>query len=478
MENNIIENNIIENNIIENKDIKHILNLFNGSEIRDRNSALELVKQLNLSGIYYNIIVNKDGTIHDFQYMDNSDNGPINQFLLKVPKKRKTKVEYEKRINGSVFQLINNTWIQVCFPLPRFEKFIINPSERKNEVGLIDELKKDFVKLTKNRGPFLIQHIFDGSIINVYFSQLHGYWRFGTRNIACIMGKEWRDIVWYDIFNRYYNTIESFDTSYTYIVCATDTRVHFLAAKNNFRIIAIRNESETKFNADTEITTKNLELATKSVFDNLKDCNSHNFRNEHRENVGYIFRFENNEDIIIPSAIFNHVEILTYRDTGISNKKTFYGLRYVITNSFCVNYGTSKKYFPNFRKYYDLILFYEGKLGEYLVDMSFGNTEKYENVKVESLLENAKDEREKMEITLTHVAWCHGHEIWDKKISLRKNENDKDIDFRMDSNKTSRLNYISHYLSRHRKHQFIGFVVDLLNPKLDFEEYPDITEGN
>ena len=231
MENNIIENNIIENNIIENKDIKHILNLFNGSEIRDRNSALELVKQLNLSGIYYNIIVNKDGTIHDFQYMDNSDNGPINQFLLKVPKKRKTKVEYEKRINGSVFQLINNTWIQVCFPLPRFEKFIINPSERKNEVGLIDELKKDFVKLTKNRGPFLIQHIFDGSIINVYFSQLHGYWRFGTRNIACIMGKEWRDIVWYDIFNRYYNTIESFDTSYTYIVCATDTRVHFLAAK-------------------------------------------------------------------------------------------------------------------------------------------------------------------------------------------------------------------------------------------------------
>lgn len=118
----------------------------------------------------YQYVFEKDGMIQE-AIIDpvKSPNYSINQFVVYSWKKFNFKKTCERLLNGAVFQKLDEIWTQVCFPLPNPEPYDFN---REIKEDGIDEAVKKFTKKYSEKGPFIVQELFDGTIMNAYFSKL------------------------------------------------------------------------------------------------------------------------------------------------------------------------------------------------------------------------------------------------------------------------------------------------------------------
>lgn len=340
-------------------------------------SANEILNYLNNNNIDLAVdidnFIKKYGLLGNYQYIDtNTKNGKfveylitekyftshkINQFLVYNANKDNIQYTCQRTLNGAVFQMVNNKWIQVCYPMTVAED--INTKGVKNW----DNLKIDLLNRYKDNGAFALDKLYDGSIINAYFSKIHDYWVMSSKKCTNIMQQPWRGIQWSECSGFFASFVERIkdNVDVTYVLNISYNKIHHMTKKSNIRIIATVSKEFTNYHTPRELpnsSKKNLSETLDYVIEELKKSDPKKFDENCRNIVGFAIRFKD-RSVLIKSNVYSHIARLIYKDFHTFDKEIFRSIEYPIANSYVYGIKYCDKYFPCFSEYYKKIAFTE-----------------------------------------------------------------------------------------------------------------------
>ncbi len=271
-----------------------------------------------------------------------------NVFILNCVKKRNNITEFSNYANGLVFEKVDGSWDVVCRPLPN-----LNRTE-------IPELQE---------GTYCVQRIYDGMIVNLYYSRFYNKWLFGTSHTNDISEYEWRGVKYCDILANLGINYDSLEKDTTYIYSVSDTRLHLFHNKNEHRLLATFKDQELCFQECEEVTKEHI-IETSRI--TCKDL----IKNRTLKNIpclGYIIRRDNGEDIIVPSKLWTKIEEMLYRPPFIKDIKTrksvfelYKNIDYITANNYVRNYRYASELIPQMQQRFKQLMIIENQLIKYL----------------------------------------------------------------------------------------------------------------
>lgn len=202
-----------------------------------------------------------------------------------------------KYANSLIVELINGEYKIVCFPMPCLcNRKLFNKTEE-----------------------FYIYPLYEGTVINIYFSLLDNEWKFGTHRAFNICDKNtWRGVSWKSIVSKMELEYDTLDKSKTYTYNVQDSDIHLFSRKDNFRLLAISCPTgEVEFFDD-------IQISLREVFENCENS-INNYINGGTYSLGYIFRNQY-YSFTFESRLMNIILDLLYRPPNTRNRtirKTF-----------------------------------------------------------------------------------------------------------------------------------------------------------
>ncbi len=299
------------------------------------------------------------------------------QFLVKFCKENRIKFKYQGSLDKIIFYTENNVpnrsnityyangliceyydmkWHISCFPLPNLSNY------------------KHYDKNIE----YNIFPIYEGTVVNIYYSKIFNKWCFGTKKSFDLYDQEWRGIKYSSILDKI--PLGDLDMNYTYIYNFTDKNLHLFSANHIqfpqkeqwgdeettiFNILGKCNTQEIECFGDVEVKIEDVFTQSKNALDMF-------FKNK-QINFGYILRSVNSS-ILIESSLLKKINMMVYKPLVFKNKnkrqeeyKKNSNINYIIAKCYIHNYKFSEIMFPSFKEKFKLIKTTESKLIEYLI---------------------------------------------------------------------------------------------------------------
>jgi len=260
----------------------------------------------------------------NFKYINND----LSRVLFYRNNNRETTNILNRYANGMIIENVEGVWKIVCFPLQNFTG-------------------NKYYKV----GEFVVFPIYDGTIINVYYSLQLKQWCYGTKKSFNIYNETWRGVKYSDIINI--NTSE-LNIENTYIYVITDPKIQLWAEKAETRIICISNINSIEYTDIIDISVaeamRNKNNALK-IYDETRGAN---------KIYGYILRNENTS-FIFKSSLFYILAKVLYKPLYINNsskkQQILYNndMKYVIARAYLYFRYDAIKYFPMFKEQFKLM---------------------------------------------------------------------------------------------------------------------------
>lgn len=248
--------------------------------------------------------------------------------------------------NGIICEYFENEWHIVCFPLPNLSS------------------PKFFDKKTE----YIAYPIYEGTVVNVYFSKLKNKWCYGTKKSFDLSEKTWRGVNYSDIF-QCINT-DTFDKKNTYVFCVTDRRLHlftanFMQEQTTCVKLGECNPAEIECIGEIEIDINIIpDLCKNALIEYL---------NTGEALLGFILRSVNSS-IIFESSLMKKINNMIYKPRFIKGKNerereinNNNNMNYVIARNYINDYKYSEKMFPDFIAKFKIIKNTESALIDYLI---------------------------------------------------------------------------------------------------------------
>ncbi len=348
----------------------------------------------------------------------NPDVAAFNVLLVFHNKTEAPKTNFQYLANGSIFELYEDSWIQVCRPLPNTREFRLKSGKQEDFNISMQKKKESLNKIVSEKDTYYVQKIFDGTVINMFYSKLMDGWVFSTRRSTNIMDIKWRGSSWAEILEQYMDYFSKFgdETETTFVFNISDTRVHFMVNKNSMELLS--KNTEGKFDYQNLIATNAGE-----IIDTVSVTTCERYKKYEGSAIGYVVRFGDHEDLIIKSFVYNYVQNLIYKQPSNIPAEEFYKREFAIANSFMVDRLRSRKFFPSFKKYYQVMIMAEERIAIYLTDYVLGrdSADRF----WELLLEKNRDAFDEILIYCIQLAftfWTQKDKIdtFPKELSRRK----------------------------------------------------------
>lgn len=301
---------------------------------------------------------------------ETSNESTFDTLLIFCKKLKSYDTEIQRLANGAIFQLIGEEWKQVCFPLPNARDFKLDNNKKDSLKKSMEAKKMKLNKIIEEKKDFYVQKIYDGTVINMYYNVLLGSWDYATRRCTSIHSVKWRGTDWKEIFALYDDCVLEYQKNIgtTFVFNISDTRIHFLVENNGMVLLAGNDEKGFSYQ-DTLV-----DMNAAKIIDTVSKTTCNSYKNYEKSVIGYVVRFDDREDLIVKSFVYNFVQNMVYKQPTNILQEDFFKLEYAVANSFLINRERSRVFFPLLRKYYDVLTFVEEKTAIYLADFALGRS--------------------------------------------------------------------------------------------------------
>ena len=245
--------------------------------------------------------------------------------------------------NGAIFELVDGIWHQVCFPLPN--RVRVFPSQLRGRNSFDVKFLKKNPEL-----KYDIFEVFDGTVINVYYSILEKRFVFSTRKLFDVTGVVWRGFSYDEMLNGT-DLTEILNLGYpTSSILISDPRWHSKSPGRSEKVLGVYTGSEYRY---CDPLPLEINEVAKRI---LNDVNTHG-----TSLLGYTMRTVSGLDFFFPTETFLTLESVVYKLGRIDSKElrefgktNFMKFPYVVARAYLLNQNPTS-IFVNWTGHFNMI---------------------------------------------------------------------------------------------------------------------------